>query len=99
MERSILKDKSMPNIFWAEVVYTTIYILNKLSKTKLLSKLGVEETHKLNTYEYLDIPATYMFMIKGCTSLKTLPYKEYFVDITHSQKAIKSITYKQKSSL
>jgi len=44
----------------------------------------------------LDVSATYMFMIKGGTSLKTRLYKEYSWDITHSQKVIESTTYRKK---
>jgi len=61
-------------------------------------KLEVEESHKPNTYKYLDLSARYMFPIKGGTSLKTRLYEEYSWDITHNQKAIEFTTYKQKSS-
>jgi len=61
-------------------------------------KLGVVESHQPNTYEYLDLSTTYMFLIKAGTRLKTRLYEEYSWDIAHNQKAIEFTTYKQKSS-
>jgi len=36
MARSMIKDKGLSNTFWAEVVYTTVYILN-ICPTKVIN--------------------------------------------------------------
>lgn len=38
MTRLMLKEKDLPNIFWAEIVYTDVYLLNKCLTKFLESK-------------------------------------------------------------
>jgi hypothetical protein len=42
MERTLLKEKSLSNIFWAEVVACPVYLLNRSSTTKLKLKVPQE---------------------------------------------------------
>jgi len=42
MARSMLKEKSMPNTFWAEAVYTTIYILNRCPTKAVQDKTPIQ---------------------------------------------------------
>jgi len=42
MARSMLKEKGMPNTFWAEAVYTAVYILNRCPTKAVKDKTPVE---------------------------------------------------------
>ena len=42
MARSILKDKNLPNIFWAEAVYTAVYLLNRCPTKAVENKTPIE---------------------------------------------------------
>ena len=42
MARSMLKEKGLPNTFWAEVVYTAIYILNRCLTKSVKDKTPIE---------------------------------------------------------
>jgi len=42
MARSMLKGKGMPNTFWAEAVYTTVYILNRCPTKEVQDKTPIE---------------------------------------------------------
>jgi len=42
MEISMLKEKNMPNNFWVEAVYTTVYILNRCPTKAVQDKTPIE---------------------------------------------------------
>ena len=42
MARSMLKEKGMPNTFWAEAVYTVVYILNRCPTKAVKDKTPIE---------------------------------------------------------
>ena len=42
MARSMLKEKGLPNIFWAEAVYTTVYMLNRCPTKSVKDKTPIE---------------------------------------------------------
>jgi len=42
MARSMLKEKGMPNTFWAEAVYTAVYILNRCPTKAVKDKTPIE---------------------------------------------------------
>jgi len=42
MARSMLKEKGMPNTFWAEAVYTAVYILNRCPTKAVQDKTPIE---------------------------------------------------------
>jgi len=42
MARSMVKEKSMPNTFWAKVIYTAIYILNRCPSKAVQDKTLIE---------------------------------------------------------
>jgi transposase InsO family protein len=42
MARSMMKDKGLPNIFWAEAVYTAVYILNRCPTRAVQDKTPIE---------------------------------------------------------
>ena len=42
MARSILKDKNLPNIFWAKAVYTAVYLLNRCPTKAVENKTPIE---------------------------------------------------------
>jgi len=42
MARSMLKEKGMPNTFWAEAVYTVVYILNRCPTKTVQDKTPIE---------------------------------------------------------
>jgi len=42
MARSMLKEKSMPKNFWAEVVYSVVYILNRCTTKAIQDKAPIE---------------------------------------------------------
>ncbi|CAH9060927.1 unnamed protein product, partial [Cuscuta europaea] len=42
MARSMLAEKGMPKTFWAEAVYTSVYILNRCPTKAVLNKTPIE---------------------------------------------------------
>nr|KYP63263.1 Copia protein [Cajanus cajan] len=42
MSRSMLKEKGLPNTFWAEAVYTAVYILNRCPTKVVQDKTPIE---------------------------------------------------------
>lgn len=38
----MLKEKDLPNIFWAEAIYTIAYLLNKCPTKHLKNKITIE---------------------------------------------------------
>ena len=42
MARSMLKEKGLPNTFWAEAVYTAVYILNRCPTKSVKDKTPIE---------------------------------------------------------
>jgi len=38
----MLKEKGLPNTFWAEAVYTTVYLLNRCSTKAVQDKTPIE---------------------------------------------------------
>jgi hypothetical protein len=42
MARSMMKDKGLPNTFWAEAVYTAVYILNRCPTRAVQDKTPIE---------------------------------------------------------
>nr|KYP47196.1 Copia protein [Cajanus cajan] len=42
MARSMLKEKGLPNTFWAEAVYTVVYLLNRCPTKAVRDKTPIE---------------------------------------------------------
>ena len=42
MARSMLKEKRLPNTFWAEAVYTAVYILNRCPTKSVKDRTPIE---------------------------------------------------------
>jgi len=60
-------------------------------------KFREEDSHQLNTYGYLDLSVTYMFLTKGRTSLKTRVYEESSWDTIHNKKGYR--VYNQQTKM
>ncbi|KAL0312603.1 UNVERIFIED_CONTAM: Retrovirus-related Pol polyprotein from transposon TNT 1-94 [Sesamum radiatum] len=81
MARSMLQEKHLPKAFWAEAVYTAVYLLNRCP-TKAVQKhdadRSVERKENLqpNILEYLAVYAMYTFQQRKDTSWRRKQKKE-----------------------
>ena len=69
--RAMLMEKGLPKTFWAEAVYTAVYLLNKCPTNTV--NLGVDANHQLSTSESSVAYATLTFhKRKGASWMKRL---------------------------
>ncbi|KAL0345815.1 UNVERIFIED_CONTAM: hypothetical protein Sradi_4412800 [Sesamum radiatum] len=69
MARSMLKCKGVPNLYWAEVVHTVVYILNWSPTKAVRNKTPFEAWYKKK-------PVVDHFRIFGCTAYALIPSRK-----------------------
>jgi hypothetical protein len=94
MAKSMLHEKGLPKTFWAEAVYTTVYLMNIIDVqlrpcgVKHHLKLGVEESHQSSILEYLVVFVMLKSQRRKDTSWMRQVRIAYLLAITQCQRAI-----------